>query len=74
MSWWNGRDLCRRFGGRLHIDASGQSVEETFAMVKAGELLRSKRCARVWLGASDILEEGTWRDSATGEVLDIARF
>ena len=74
MSWWTGRDLCRRFGGRLHIDDSGPSVEETFAMVEAGELLRPQRCSRVWLGASDILEEGSWRDSESGEVLDLSRF
>ena len=43
-------------------------------MVEAGELLRPPRCSRVWLGANDILEEGTWRDSESGEVLDIARY
>ena len=43
-------------------------------MVEAGELLRPQRCSRVWLGANDILEEGTWRDSESGEVLDIARY
>ena len=74
ISWWAGRDLCRRFGGRLHIDDSGSAVEETFAMVEAGEVLRPLRCRRVWLGASDILEEGSWRDSESGEVLDISRF
>ena len=74
MSWWAGSNLCRRFGGRLHIDDSASSVEKTYAMVEAGELLRSQRCSRVWLGASDSLEEGSWRDSETGEVLDISRF
>ena len=28
-SWWTGMELCRRFGGRLHIDASDKDVEHT---------------------------------------------
>ena len=74
MSWFSGRDLCRRFGGRLNSGTSDQSVKDTHAIIEAGELFRQQRCSRVWLGASDIVEEGIWRDSATGEVLDIARF
>ena len=74
ISWWKAGELCRRFGGRLHIDDSASSAEETFAMVEAGELLRPLRCRRVWLGAADVLEEGIWRDSETGEVLDLSQF
>ena len=74
-SWWTGMELCRRFGGRLHIDASDEDVEDTLAMCEVGHLVNPHRCyPRVWLGASDILEEGTWRDSVSGEVVDIDRF
>ena len=34
-----------RFGGRLHIDSTAAEVEETFAMVEAGEKLRAARYA-----------------------------
>ena len=30
------------------------------------------RCKRVWLGATDLEEEGIWRDSETDEVLDLS--
>lgn len=43
-------------------------------MVEAGELMRPERCHRVWLGASDVEEEGVWRDSETGDILDIEEF
>ena len=74
ISWWKAGDLCRRFGGRLHIDDSAAAAEETFAMVEAGELVRPLRCRRVWLGAEDNDEEGIWRDSESGEVLDLSQF
>ena len=43
-------------------------------MVEAGELVRPLRCRRVWLGAEDNDEEGIWRDSESGEVLDLSQF
>ena len=39
-----------------------------------GEKLFPERCARVWLGATDLEEEGVWRDAETNEVLDLNRF
>ena len=64
-----------RFGGRLHIDTSKYSVEHrTYALIAYGENTRPERCARVWLGASDVKEEGVWRDAETNEILDISAF
>ena len=74
MSWWAGSNLCRRFGGRLHIDDSASSVEKTYAMVEAGELLRSQRCSRVWLGASDSLEEAVGGTLRLGRCLTYPGF
>ena len=72
-NWYHGRELCRRFGGRLHIDPDLESAQNrTIPMVEAGERLRPPRCVRVWLGASDTEQEGEWRDSETGEIIDIA--
>lgn len=74
-NWYHGRELCSRFGGRLHIDNSLKSAQNrTVAMVEDGERIRPARCVRVWLGASDTEQEGEWRDSETGEILDIAAF
>ena len=65
----------RRFGGRLHVDGNTLSVRKRwFPLVEAGELLKPKRCHRVWLGASDVEEEGVWRDSETRDILDIREF
>ena len=65
----------RRFGGRLHVDDNTLSVSErSFPLVAAGELLKPDRCHRVWLGASDVEEEGVWRDSETRDILDIREF
>ena len=67
--WYEAGNMCRRFGGRLHIDSDPGSVRSrTFPLVEAGENLRPERCARVWLGASDVEEEGVWRDSETHQV------
>ena len=64
-----------RFGGRLHIDLSAESViTRSSPVVAHGEILRPSRCARVWLGATDRREEGVWRDSETDEILDIKPF
>ena len=72
LNWYHGREMCRRFGGRLHIDTDLESAQNrTIPMVEAGERLRPQRCVRVWLGASDTEEEGEWRDSETGEIIDI---
>lgn len=72
-NWYHGRELCRRFGGRLHIDSGLESSQNrTIPMVEAGERLRPSRCVRVWLGASDTEKEGEWRDSETGEIIDIS--
>ena len=46
----------------------------SFPLVEAGELIRPERCHRVWLGASDVEEEGVWRDSETRDILDIEEF
>ena len=75
VSWPEAREACRRFGGRLHIDRSEESVRtRTFPLITKGEREFPGRCTRVWLGASDIQEEGVWRDSETDEVLDISKF
>ena len=87
LDWPGGRDLCRRFlitrlpqlvhlisrfGGRLHIDSNKHSVEHrSYAMIAYGEDTRPERCKRPWLGASDIEEEGVWRDSETNDILNI---
>lgn len=64
-----------RFGGRLHIDHSAESVMTRSSPVVAhGETVRPSRCARVWLGATDRKEEGVWRDSETEEILDVKQF
>ena len=68
-------NITRRFGGRLHVDNTAMSVSRrSFPLVEAGELMRPERCHRVWLGASDVEEEGVWRDSETRETLDIEQF
>lgn len=75
LNWFKARDLCRRFNGRLHIDNSAKSVRtRSFPLVEKGETFRPQRCRRVWLGASDLEEEGVWRDSETNEVLDLRAF
>lgn len=74
LDWYDSGNLCRRFGGRLHIDSSPESVRtRSFPLVEYGEMLRPTRCARVWIGASDVEEEGVWRDSETSEVLDLSQ-
>merc|ERR1719500_2565257 len=72
--WDEGRQLCHRFGGRLHVDSSEEGVVTSHAMVMIGEEVRPERCRRVWVGASDQQEEGAWRDANTGQVLDLSRF
>ena len=75
VSWPEAREACRRFGGRLHIDRSEESVgTRTFPLIAKGEREFPDRCVRVWLGASDVKEEGVWRDSETDEVIDISQF
>ena len=75
VNWHEAKEACRRFGGRLHIDRSEESVKErSFSLIAKGETESPERCIRVWLGASDIKEEGVWRDSETDEVLDISEF
>ena len=75
VSWPDAREACRRFGGRLHIDRSEESVRtRTFPLIAKGEREFPDRCIRVWLGASDIKEEGVWRDSENDKVLDISKF
>ena len=75
LNWYESRSMCRRFGGRLHIDKDPDSIiSRSYPMVEFGEKLRPSRCDRVWLGASDEQEEGVWRDSETDEILDITPF
>ena len=71
LNWFKSRDMCRRFGGRLHLDHDNDS-NRSVRMVETGETLRPDRCVRVWLGASDQEEEGVWRDSETLEILDMS--
>ena len=74
VNWFQAVDMCRKFDGRLHIDTTPESVLNSFSYVEKGERTNPARCARVWLGASDIQEEGVWRDSETNEVLNIQDF
>ena len=75
LNWFKSRDLCRRFGGKLHIDKTEKSVEEKSSkLVANGEKLKPGRCGRVWLGATDLQEEGVWRESESGEILKIDDF
>ena len=74
LNWPQSVDFCRQFGGRLHIDDTAESVEKSYTLVEKGESLYADRCARVWLGASDIQEEGIWRDSESNEILNITDF
>ena len=75
VNWYEARGLCRRFKGRLHIDDTEDSViTRTIPLITRMREYRSERCRRVWLGASDVEEEGIWKDSETNEVLDISRF
>merc|ERR1719402_27016 len=70
LNWYGGREICRRFGGRLHMDRTKEEVGTRSApMVAYGETLRPGRCKRVWTGATDEAEEGIWLDSFTGEVV-----
>ena len=55
--WTATTSILHRFGGRLQLDSNVAEVEASFALVEVGELHRSERCARVWLGASDLQEE-----------------
>ena len=74
LTWPQSVDFCRQIGGRLHIDDTAESVERSFALVEKGEKSFGSRCERVWLGASDVQEEGTWRDSETHQILNITDF
>ena len=75
LNWYESGSMCRRFGGRLHIDNDSESiVSRSYPLVEFGEKLSPSRCDRVWLGASDEQEEGVWRDSETDEILDISSF
>ena len=74
LTWPQSVDFCRQFGGRLHIDETAESVERSFALVEKGEKSFGSRCERVWLGASDVQEEGIWRDSETKQILNITDF
>ena len=41
VDWYQGRELCRRFGGRLHIDSSLYSSQtRSIPTVEAGEKVR----------------------------------
>ena len=63
LSFTNILLMLFRFGGRLHIDYSAESViTRSYPVVAHGEIVQPSRCARVWLGASDKKEEGIWRD------------
>ena len=74
VNWFQAVDMCRQLDGRLHIDTTPESVLTSYSIVEKGERINPDRCARVWLGASDIQEEGVWRDSETNEVLDLRAF
>ena len=74
VNWFQAVDMCRQLDGRLHIDTTPESVLTSYSIVENGERINPDRCARVWLGASDIQEEGVWRDSETNEVLNIQDF
>ena len=39
-----------------------------------GEKNFPERCKRVWLGATDLEEEGIWRDSETNKLVDLSQF
>ena len=74
VQWQMAADACQRYGGRLHIDTSAESVQQgTVPLIEKGETLSPDRCARVWLGASDIEEEGVWRHP-DGDILDLSKF
>ena len=74
VQWQMAADACQRYGGRLHIDTSAESVKQrTVPLIEKGETLSPDRCARVWLGASDIEEEGVWRHP-DGDILDLSKF
>ena len=72
VQWQKAAEACQRYGGKLHVDKSEESVRNrTVPLIHKGERVGPDRCKRIWLGASDIEEEGVWRHP-DGEILDLS--
>ena len=74
FNWNQSNEFCQRLGGRLNLATNQRSLNRTFSMIRNGEVVNSARCLRTWMGASDSIEEGIWRDSVSGEKLNISSF
>ena len=73
VQWQKAAEACQRYGGKLHVDKSEESVRNrTVPLIHKGERVGPDRCKRIWLGASDIEEEGVWRHP-DGEILDLSK-
>ena len=74
INWYQGVEICRRFGGRMELNLNEKDlVEKSFALRIEVEKRNPDRCKRVWMAASDEETEKIWKDSETGEVVDIDR-
>ena len=74
ITWSESSKFCRRLGGRLNLATSQRWFNKTLDMINNGEKVYPKRCLRTWMGASDEQEEGVWRDSESGEKVDLSNF
>ena len=74
ITWFESNKFCRRLGGRLHLATSQRRFNKTLDMINNGENVNPKRCLRTWMGASDEQDEGNWRDSESGEIVDLSNF
>ena len=74
ITWSESNKFCRRLGGRLNLATSQRWFNKTLDMINNGEHVHPKRCLRTWMGASDDQEEGNWRDSESGEKVDLSNF
>ena len=74
ISWHESSKFCKRLGGRLNLATSQRSFNKTLEMIKHGESMFPDRCQRVWMGANDEQKEGVWRDSESGDIVDLSEF
>ena len=74
ISWHKSSKFCKRLGGRLNYATVEKWFNKTMEIINYGENMFPNRCQRTWMGASDEQEEGIWRDSESGEIVNLSKF
>ena len=74
LNWFESNQFCKSLGGRLNLATSQGWFNKTYDMLINSEKNNPQRCLRTWMGASDEQEEGVWRDSESGKIVNISKF